>query len=200
MFKRWVTIAAGAALCASCGETSHFADNDAMGAAGETGSTANGTGVESLCEEPIPLVVDYDTGFMRCGVAYRAKVASCTDRSASGQPPPSADPRYEACSAARDCNAYGCLTDDDCSGDTICECSRSGLGRCVLASCKSDADCGAGLHCALLSSACRDDAYHCETPDDACLRDADCRSAEDCLLSLGVRECRPTECVDDEWE
>jgi hypothetical protein len=83
---------------------------------------------------------------------------------------------------------YACAVDSDCGEGAVCSCDNSyvsavtlqplAIGRCVLASCRTDADCEPGRLCiAPVDSSCgprRAIAYHCQTPNDECAGPDDC--------------------------
>ena len=83
----------------------------------------------------------------------------------------------------------------ECGGGTICQCDVP-AGRCVTATCATDAECGGGLHCAL------EDAPHdctptiplvwtCQSYEDECAQASDCPEGEGCMTRNGRRQCLP---------
>lgn len=73
------------------------------------------------------------------------------------------------------CN-YGCITDSECGEGMICECG-SPVGHCVLAQCKTDADCACDSTCMRVewNDGCGPTSqYLCQSPDDACIAHDDC--------------------------
>jgi len=163
------------------------------------------------CENPSP-VADASSGFVRCdnGYVYREKVGICPVIPRT-EPEPGFDPTLDECEYDADCSddpqgycrsgfcAHGCVSDAECNSSSICSCDDDrGLGDCVSAECKSDADCTPGLHCALVVSGRSDAAiwiYACQQAGDECAADADCPPAPgsasgDCELAESGRYCR----------
>jgi hypothetical protein len=94
---------------------------------------------------------------------------------------------------------YGCRTDSDCERTQICLCGAE-IGTCVLAACKTDAECGADLECASYYSRPTDivcsrsaPAFACQTPADSCGGPNDCPRPpggwSDCVFGGGSRAC-----------
>jgi hypothetical protein len=110
------------------------------------------------CDDPSPVLVDgRPTGVERCaqGSLHRAAPLEC----------PIAPSTYNEC-----------LTDADCASTHHCACSEEG-SQCKPTSCRSDADCGAGLMCLghmLTPDECLLPAFECQSPQDECVGDADC--------------------------
>lgn len=94
----------------------------------------------------------------------------------------------------------GCERDADCRQGELCSCFETAtnphgptpLGRCVAATCKTDADCPGG--------ACLDTptsplvggsahAFACTSDRDECRRDGDCSQGKSCVLGGGRRSC-----------
>lgn len=73
-------------------------------------------------------------------------------------------PAYCAC-------LYYCSNHDDCPVGTACYCD--GIGQCVEANCREDADCG-GYACAVSPGSCGGGGIFCHTPEDECAVDDDC--------------------------
>jgi hypothetical protein len=71
---------------------------------------------------------------------------------------------------------YPCTTDGDCDASRVCRCGAVG-GTCAPASCKSDAECD-GRYCAEYNFAPSifTPAFACQTANDECATDADCRN------------------------
>jgi hypothetical protein len=147
------------------------------------------------CENPTPVFTDA-SGFVTCdnGYDYRAKVGTCPIMRRD-EPVPVATPDdpclYDADCAEEDPQGYcslgycehGCLEDSECGSDRLCACSSEyGLGTCVIAECRSDADCLPGLHCARIIDGTSDSAlwkYACQTEADECVSDDDCPPRRD---------------------
>jgi hypothetical protein len=86
---------------------------------------------------------------------------------------------------------YGCVSDSDCSGATLCVCD-SPVGHCVQASCRTDADCKAPFVCGEyvpLGGICgKSVAFACQTERDECAHS--CEPAwKHCSVSEGRRVC-----------
>jgi hypothetical protein len=90
--------------------------------------------------------------------------------------------------------ASGCSTDADCGQGMICICGdeRSPTGgTCHGSSCGSDAECQPGYLCASYFAGCGG-GYACQTPQDACRVQADCKAAEVCQPGEEHWSCTPT--------
>jgi hypothetical protein len=84
---------------------------------------------------------------------------------------------------------YGCTTDTECMSGQICVCADP-VGYCAPAACTTDADCGAGLLCVGSSY-----DFHCQTPEDTCLVDANCSAQGSyCFWSDDHRSCSSGVC------
>ena len=77
------------------------------------------------------------------------------------------------------CTYDRCFADADCDG--VCECEggfRSDHNVCLGGDCQVDADCGPAGFCSPSFGDCGNYsgvvAYHCHTPADTCIDDADC--------------------------
>lgn len=88
---------------------------------------------------------------------------------------------------------YGCLTDADCDDGRVCVCT-SEIGECRVSNCVTDADCGDGFLCAERTdtTGCGLPTYACQTAEDTCVTDDDCRASGNmCLLDAErARHCR----------
>ncbi len=77
---------------------------------------------------------------------------------------------------------YGCVADGDCGADELCLCGTT-IGRCVRASCHTDADCP-GAACSLFErgDGCgRYETYFkCALPGRECVDDSQCEPAFRC--------------------
>jgi hypothetical protein len=83
-------------------------------------------------------------------------------------------PDYERiCSSA----GSGCVTDDDCGENQVCECD-SYVGNCVeipeVSGCRTDSDCGEEALCL--------DGYKCQVAEDECSSSADCAEGDTCVI------------------
>ena len=162
-------------------------------------------------------------GLTRCdeGYRYRAEAQTCAFRAnepggggaggGAGGESPAQEPRCAECNGERDvcyqsaalpvtytCT-QGCLTDDECADGAFCLCDGTRGGLCVPSSCREDADCGDGFHCAETGSPCATSLanfFACQTPEDECLGDAECSSGHCMLRSFtsGERVCNPAVC------
>ena len=93
--------------------------------------------------------------------------------------------------------SYGCTTDAEYEEGRICLCGDP-VGRCVQASCTTDADCG-GLLCTSYTKdpGCNFTAFACQNELDECMTDKDCKEGTLCTLSAEglYRICSPPMCV-----
>jgi hypothetical protein len=124
---------------------------------------------------------------------------------------PAVDTDTTACSTDADCTYaangrcnsmggtclcdYPCTRDEDCGAGTLCLCpdATSG-GRCAVASCRTDADCGGGL-CASSTASCGGGlTFACLAASDECRSDSDCGAGYICQASGGGRTCAPAGC------
>lgn len=77
--------------------------------------------------------------------------------------------------------SYGCATDEDCDvTGQLCLC-ESDVGRCVQASCRTDAACGGNRLCAS-NRACGGISFGCQNTADECAVDGDCAPGQHCAL------------------
>lgn len=92
-----------------------------------------------------------------------------------------------------------CQTDADCDPGMVCYCTTSTPARCLsIGNCQTDADCGAGGYCSpSMSWDCGGyrpiDGFHCHTPSDTCIDDADCTGTDYCNFDVYESrwECTP---------
>lgn len=156
---------------------------------------------------------------MTCDEGYRqrAKKTMCQSKLPRDVVrPPSETPQFDNCASDADCTErphgycelsmgqitgyrcrYGCVTDDDCSPGTVCECGDP-VGSCVPASCTENADCGPGLACAsyVADPGCDHPAFACQDPRDECLTSADCAEGKKCTVGKDkYRVCQGETCV-----
>jgi hypothetical protein len=86
--------------------------------------------------------------------------------------------------------SYGCISDEECAAGQVCFCDDP-VGRCVPASCQSDADCPGSLCAGTIQpgGGCYGDSelarvsFACSSAQDECLTTADCAPGESCALS-----------------
>lgn len=88
---------------------------------------------------------------------------------------------------------YGCVVDGDCASGQACFCGDS-IGTCILATCRSDADCPAAFPCTtfLAVGFATPDELACQSPSDACITDAECHSLNprvSCVFQIDHRIC-----------
>jgi hypothetical protein len=151
-------------------------------------------------EEPAcssPESVPGDT-LVRCGEGYTHRPTAATCGSGDDQ---SALPRAtnQSCELGPEaCDAFqygycatgqggplcqsGCRTDQDCGDRGLCLCggaSASGFGVCEGGTCRTDDDCQPGYRCASYTVGCGG-GYACQTPQDTCTSDSDCRNDQSC--------------------
>lgn len=172
--------------------------------------------VPKPCESSAPVLVDgKPTGIEVCadGVIHRAKSLECPSllpRAAtctgSHEPGPNSCTDDSSCTAqpngsciigepSGECACtYGCTTDADCTGGTICRCGDP-VGVCVTATCAVDADCGGAL-CSQYTPnpGCPMVAFACQKEQDACAADSDC-SGGYCSMVDGARSCGGLTCA-----
>ncbi|HYP88355.1 MAG TPA: hypothetical protein VEQ59_09375 [Polyangiaceae bacterium] len=126
---------------------------DAGGAGGAGGASAGGAdGSDEAAIAP------------RCSPACEGEHAYCRAISAT--------PIITVCSR-------GCLTDDECGTNELCQCDGSRGGVCVPASCRGDADCDDGYHCAQaqICTGLNTGSFACQSPEDECVTEKDCDHA-----------------------
>jgi hypothetical protein len=99
---------------------------------------------------------------------------------------------------------YACAMDSDCAAGSVCSCDNSyisnvtstelAIGRCVSATCTTDADCDPGMLCiAPVDSYCgprRATTFHCQSPNDECAGPDDCTGNMECAYAVDHHECR----------
>ncbi|MCB9751344.1 MAG: ferritin-like domain-containing protein [Myxococcales bacterium] len=163
-------------------------------------------GPPAVCDDAKPIMQvgapDVATGWVVCanGTIHRDAPAECVDPTPSGT---ACDIEGQDCMVDADCDArehgrcvylpsmiepicgcvYGCTSDADCPGGTICACAGEttlsnypGASRCIPAECTLSDDCGGQL-CAIgsLQDGCGANyEASCTTPTDTCHADADC--------------------------
>lgn len=170
-------------------------------------SESAGSGVTPECT-PILGPGDLETGFEKCedGSTHRYAALVCPGQTTTDMNPCMPAPPPEGCSADAECTAeplgycaqahmlsgycgcfYGCQKDADCGPGSICACGGV-VGRCLPASCTTNADCDPGFGCVATTEgpagpACTSDAdpneptrYACQAPADECKGDLDCPS------------------------
>jgi hypothetical protein len=169
------------------------------------------------CRSSTPIIITFDpleTGFASCegGAWHRPAVHSCPARpprtTLCGFAPVDGGTLNGSCRADSDCmtkpkgghcgvssaNAtchcdYGCTEDADCGDGSICECGDP-LGKCVLATCHSDAECP-GLLCLRSRDKSCGETYACQAAADLCTSNSDCKAPFGaCTLENGLRTCQ----------
>ena len=215
--------AVGGAAGATGGNGARDGGIDVVGL--DAGSASGGrVGTTDACQ-PILNQAGMDTGFESCadGAKRRRAAIVCPTEQTSASSPCGADPLL-SCKADSDCKMqpngycadahkltgycgcyYGCRQDSDCGAGSICECGVV-VGRCVAATCTTNADCGVGFGCASATAASASVAtcingfgaelsstYTCQTPADQCQGDSICppngRDRGACFLDGGRRVC-----------
>lgn len=163
---------------ASSGGASNVAGSGAGGSSSVAGSGAGGGAGQSS-------IVPID---------HRMSDAMCSEARPSNACPP-AFQEGSSCKTDSDCTAgtngrctgvgitpacacsYDhCAKDADCSPGSICLCDRDNGNTCVQSECRIDSDCGLRGYCSSNRTDCGEfEGYHCHTPKDTCVNDADCR-------------------------
>jgi hypothetical protein len=189
------------------------ATNSAAGAgtAGAVGGAASDP-TRNSCTNP----QDLGNGFVQCDeFKHRPTVSTCASHLPRSEPLPF--PYYAdlgACEHDTDCSEhpygwcnlqisdstyceYGCITDSDCAGTSICECNEP-VGRCVTAGCTTDADCKTGYLCRSYEySVCGPTLYACQSAADTCGTSDDCPKASPldevdiCTFNSNRFQCSP---------
>lgn len=99
------------------------------------------------------------------------------------------------------CSYDECFEDADCSLDELCDCNggRDGAHYCVLAACRTDADCAGDFGCSSSrADPCRFigvDGYFCKGPADLCQGDDDCPPGQGCAFDTDHWECKQNQCA-----
>jgi hypothetical protein len=86
---------------------------------------------------------------------------------------------------------YGCVSDDECGDGQLCACGDP-VGRCVPASCTSDASCAPGYACTSWEDGCYGTTFSCESPEDECWTARDCGEGLACTYNGSRRVCVPS--------
>jgi hypothetical protein len=180
---------AGAAGSPDGGAGSGPRDATAAGGAIAGGGASHGV---PICQSP---VFDRTSQLVLCanGFAHRARPSSCASQSSAGSAGAPADDGLSNAGAGGEFK-YGtaCSNDSDCVSGSACVCNpaaygiegsfiRPGKGICVLATCRTDADCAANSYCAvgnLNFSGEAEPGFGCLRDDDECTTDADCDVAD----------------------
>ena len=85
----------------------------------------------------------------------------------------------------------GCVRDAECGADELCLCSEP-VGRCVKASCRTDADCPHSSCAKYGRRHCGKEGFSCLKDEDECSGNADCKG---CICGYdSEREVRACEC------
>jgi hypothetical protein len=187
------------------------------GSASYAGAGPSPAGGVTGCPNP---VFNPNTKLIDCsnGLAHRAEAHTCTF---TGSPPEIGGAAGESdvgnagapstCTSNADCAALplgycaqvlggfyspecrsGCTKDSDCPG-SICACNGANPGRCVAASCVTDADCGLNSWCAPAYGACGGNSFVCTTPQDECVTSSDCHGGA-CDFQADHRACSNAVC------
>jgi hypothetical protein len=227
--RSWITslsngIVVAAAMLTACSGDGGSAGNTG-GSSGGGGTDAGGAGGTSGAAGKVGVVECTDSktiagkpGFERCAedIEHRVSAEQCN------APAPSQCQNKAGCASNADCTdkpngycagtlppggncscIYGCSQDSDCTTDQLCQCD-SPFNRCVRATCRTDADCGAGKVCAetLFDDCTR--GYACQTDADECTRGS-CGAPQPpstdvpaCVMGGGKRYCKDVNvcCVD----
>jgi len=156
------------------------------------GSGARASHGIPLCQSP---TYDRTSQLVVCanGFAHRAQPSACGSEPSAGSGGAPADNGQSNAGAGGE-SKYGaaCSDDSDCVWGTACVCNptaylpdmslvRIGEGACVLATCRTDADCNPGSYCAvgnLNFFGEADPGFGCLRDDDECTTDADCNSSD----------------------
>jgi hypothetical protein len=203
---RFLTLGTAGALAGCGGDVVYVADSDVGAATGTaTGSaTSTGSGDNSRCKDPMPIVVaGEDTGYVKCanGAVHRPAIKACP---VLPMPACTATNPMGNCHSDADCTlgphghcgnvndevcscSYGCINDSDCHPNQICLCGEP-MGSCQsFATCTSDASCSEGF-CSSYSG-CHVGGFGCETHADACEGDGDCPNGNQCMTMGPARAC-----------
>jgi hypothetical protein len=168
------------------------------------------------CRSPAPVILTFDpseTGFASCegGVWHRPAIHSCPTRLPRtllcGFAPVEGGTLNGSCRADSDCTTkpkgycgvtsanaschcdYGCTEDADCGAGYICQCGDP-LGKCLPATCKSDAECP-GLLCLRSRDKSCGETYACQAATDLCTSNSDCKAPlAACTIENGLRTCQ----------
>ncbi|MGK0359743.1 MAG: hypothetical protein ACI9U2_002049 [Bradymonadia bacterium] len=107
------------------------------------------------------------------------------------------------------CSYDHCFADDECgneNGGGVCGCEGAALDDgnvCLGGDCRVDADCGRGGFCSPTFGGCGNFAgvvaYHCHTPQDECIDDAECVAMPQGYCAFaperGLWACSYSQCV-----
>lgn len=159
-----------------------------------------------VCESPR---VEASSQLVVCanGFVHRAKPAVCGSGAAgSGGAAPDDAPSTAGAPDERTAYTTRCTDDSDCPSGSACVCdgaaflfnlppSENAHGLCVVAMCKTDADCAPHSYCAVgnldfLGEA--DPGFACLQADDDCTTDADCKSGDGLICYQGYQETKRT--------
>jgi hypothetical protein len=90
----------------------------------------------------------------------------------------------------------GCVRDEECAPGHVCACGDP-VGRCLPATCTTDADCGDAKCASSYSSTCGPPApgpFACQQPGDACTAARDCLTHQVCTPTPAGRRCVSISC------
>lgn len=172
--------------------------------------------IEVECSGEAIEIDGFATGYESCGeFRHRAAIESCPvfEHAAPAECADVSDDDEPLCNSDVDCDedtfgqclpngdlgcgcVYGCAEDKDCDEGAICVCGQP-FGKCVRATCKSDADCEhEGSLCADGPTTVCGEAviieFACFVPEDECRLDGDCEEpGAKCVLGHdAVRTCQ----------
>jgi hypothetical protein len=97
------------------------------------------------------------------------------------------------------CTYDTCMHDTDCAADQACACHGTAYAgnagnACVPGDCRVDTDCGAGGYCSPTMTCDFLNGYYCHTPNDLCIDQADCTTAELPVCDYSTKDLR-WECI-----
>jgi hypothetical protein len=192
------------------------------GSNGVGGSADTGTIVP--CEDPRPRmgINGTETGYVECtgGWIHRPERRECASiLPRPGQVVPPRDGGVGGCSNDLDCSSVlhgwcapvtgvsppfmntscnsGCVRDEECAPGQICLCGDP-VGRCIPASCATDADCGdakcASSYSGTSCGSSGPTGFACQQPADACTAAGDCPAFQECAPTPAGRRCRGISC------
>ncbi|HOU94464.1 MAG TPA: hypothetical protein PLU22_25610 [Polyangiaceae bacterium] len=202
---RWAPLIAGAVLLAGCGGSVE----STPGGSESGGITSGGAPSGGVASGGAPSGGSTPVLPPREPEVHRAEARSCVGVHDPAEP--NLDYASGDCRTHADCtegeggkcvngqgSSYGylycvydtCETDADCDPGMVCYCTESTAARCLsIGNCQTDADCAAGSYCSpSMSWDCGGyrpiDGFHCHTPGDTCIDDADCTGDDYCNFDV----------------